>query len=213
MKMKSSLRILAIVSALSISTSQGALVLSAIYDGFNSTPKGIEIYVTSTGSYSGWTVDIEFNANTSFTTSYAFDATSYTAGDYIYLTSTAADTNLPSAGPGIVIISDGSFNMNGDDRIRITDGTNVVDQFGVSATDGTGESWEYTDSYAVRKSTTTASGSFVESDWVIQPVNTTDSGNTGLSAALGTYTPVPEPSTALLGALGLLALFRRHVRH
>ena len=188
------------------SSASGALMLTAIYDGRDSSPKGVEIYVTSTGSYDGWTVDFESNAGTSFSTGYTFDSTSYTVGDFIYVTSTASDPVITGAGG--IIIPDSSFNQNGDDRLRITDGTDVIDQFGVSGTDGTGEAWEYLDSYAVRNSGTTASGGFVLGDWSVAAVNTLDPSNDPLVAVLGTYT-VPEPSSALLGGLALLGLLRR----
>ncbi len=184
------------------------LIMTGIYDGEASTPKGIELYVETTGSYSGWAVELEFNANTSFTGAYTFDSTVYNAGDFIYLTSTASDGTLPSTG---IIISDSSFNMNGDDRVRLTDGTNVIDQFGVDATDGTGQSWEYTDSYAIRVSGTTADGGFTESHWTIAPINTLDNGNGPLASALGSYA-VPEPGTIALlpGCLGILFFRRRN---
>lgn len=211
--MKSRVPLLAAVglSALFLATpkADASLILTAIYDGSSSSPKGVEIYVTSTGSYDGWTVDLEFNANVGFNTSYTFDTTSYTAGDFIYLTSTATDAVLTGLSGPTVIISNGSFNMNGNDRVRLTDGTNVIDQYGASGTDGTGEAWEYLDSYAVRVSNTTPTGAFEIGDWTVAPINTLDPGNAPLEGALGTYTLVPEPSIALLGGLGLLGLLRR----
>jgi len=189
------------------SQAHAALLLTAIYDGSSSSPKGVEIYVTSDGSYEGWTLGGQSNAATgAFSTGYTFDATSYSTGDFIYVTSTATDPAI-TAQMGI-IIADNSFNQNGDDRIQLTDGTNVIDQFGVSGVDGTGEAWEYTDSFAVRNSGTTASGDFVLADWTVAPINTLDPGNEPLVPALSSYT-VPEPSTAFLGGLALLGLARR----
>lgn len=189
-----------------------SLVLSAIYDGSGSTPKGIEIHVTSTGSYDGWTVETEFNEGTSFTVGHTFGSAVYDRGDYIYLTSTASDPTLNSLTGPVVIISDGSFTMNGDDRIRITDGTTTIDQYGASATDGSGTAWEYTDSFAVRKSGTTATGSFAPADWNTAPVNTLDPGNAPLSSALASYSPVPESTASFLAALGTFILLRRRHR-
>jgi hypothetical protein len=205
--------IMKLVSTLALSlgalmaTSQAGLILTAIYDGSGSTPKGVELYVTSTGSYTGWTLDIESNANSGFGTGYIFDATEYTVGDFLYVTSTPADSTLVTVGG--TIITDNSFNQNGDDRIRLTDGTNVIDQIGVSGTDGTGSAWEYTDSYGVRNSGTTANGSFTIADWTFPGPDTLDNnGNSELTTVLGTYT-IPEPTAALLGSLGLLGLIRR----
>lgn len=192
------------------SSAPGALILSVIYDGSNNSPKGVEIYVTTGGSYEGWTLDFESNAISGFSVGYTFDTTSYTVGDFIYVTSTSSDPVITGAGG--IVISDASFNQNGNDRLRITNGTDVIDQYGVSGTDGSGSAWEYLDSFAIRESGTTASGGFVLGDWTVAPINTLDPSNAPLVAALGTYTPpigVPEPSSALLGSFALLGLLRR----
>lgn len=185
--------------------SQATLVLTSVFDGRSSSPKGVELYVGETGSYDGWTLDLQFNSSTgSFSNGYTFDSTVYSAGDFIYVTSTPSDSFLTDTGE--IIISDGSFNMNGDDRIRLTDGTNVIDQFGVTGVDGSGEDWEYTDSVAYRNSETEASGSFQISDWSILAPNSLDSSNAPLSGLLASYIPpsvvaIPEPTAALFGSL------------
>ena len=184
------------------SPAHSALILTGVYDGYNSTPKGVEIYVTSTGSYSGWTVDQQFNDNNDWTTHYTFGVASYTAGSFIYLTSTEADTVITSQ--TATIITDGSFTANGNDRVRIHDGTNTIDQHGVSDTNGTGTAWEFTDSYAYRNAGTSATGTYILSDWTYGGTNALDAGNNPLSLVLGTYT-VPEPSSIALIGLGFLA--------
>ena len=187
----------------------GELTLTSVYDGGSSTPKGVELYVGETGDYSGWTLDLEFNAATTFTVAHVFDSTVYNEGDFIYVTSTPSDSTITAAIG--TVISNGTFVMNGDDRVRLTDGTNVIDQYGVSGTDGTGEAWEYVDTYAYRNSGTDASGNFVIGDWDIQPINLLDNGNGPLANSLGTFSAVPEPSTlAFAGLLGIgLGLVRR----
>lgn len=196
-------------SSLFILPSQGALVLTAIYDGSGSSPKGIEIYVTASGNYDGWTVDQQFNANTNWSVGYTFDATEYAAGDFIYLTSTGGDETIVATNG--IIISDSSFNSNGDDRVRIFNGTSTIDQHGVSDVDGSNQAWEFLDSYAVRKAETSPDGNYVAGDWTYGGTNVLDPGNAPLAAVLGTYSPaaVPEPSTVLLGGLALLGLVRR----
>jgi len=181
---------------------QSSLILTGIYDGESSTPKGVEIFVTTTGSYEWWTVDQQFNAGTSWFTEYTFDSTSYHAGSFIYLTSTSTDTTIINQSG--TIIDDGSFDANGDDRVRIHDGTNTIDQHGVTNTDGTGTAWEFTDSYAYRNTGTSATGTYILSDWTYGGVNALDAGNNPLSVLLGTYT-VPEPSAIALIGLGFLA--------
>lgn len=180
-------------------SSEASLVLTSIYDGQSSEPKGVELYVVESGNFDGWTLETQANASTgSFSIGYTFDTTEYIAGDFIYVTSTSSwggFSGLPN------VIADGSFNQNGDDRIRLTDGTATIDQFGVTGVDGSGEDWEYTDSYAYRNDLTMASGGFVIADWTIAPPNTLDGGNGPLEAALGTYSAIPEPTAALFGSL------------
>lgn len=213
---------LALSLGLAISA-QAQLIITGVYDGSFSDPKGIEVYAASTGDYTGWEVEIQSNANTNWSSGYTFGG-SLTAGDFVYLTSTAS--TLTDWGWGIgganekgEIISDSSFNQNGDDTFRIIDNTStVIDMYGVDGTDGTGEDWEYTDSFVYRNNGVTASTTFDAGDWNIGDVNFLRSVDGGQEAFLtntfGTYSSVvPEPSSyaLLAGLLGLsfVALKRR----
>lgn len=70
--------------------------------------------------------------------------------------------------------------VNGDDALllylgaAIGDGLNatIVDVYGVVGVDGSGQTWEYTDSYAIRCNSTANNGTFVESNWFIPGANT-----------------------------------------
>ena len=186
--------------------SQGALLLTAIYDGYGSSPKGVEVYVMETGAYEGYTLDIQSNANTTWMTGYTFDTTIYSAGQFLYVTSTPTAVELVSMSG--VIIDDGSFTMNGDDRVRLTNGGETIDQYGVTDLDGTGEDWEYLDSYAVRSTGQAWTGNFELSEWSVAPVNSLSSSNSGLTSALGSYT-IPEPAVHVMGLVGLGICCRR----
>jgi hypothetical protein len=176
------------------------LTLTSVFDGASSTPRGVELYVGETGDYSGWTLDLEFNAATTFTVAHVFDATVFNEGDFIFVTSTPADPTVTSAVG--TVISNGTFVINGDDRVRLTDGTNVIDQYGDSGVDGTGEAWEYLDSFAYRNDGTSSSGNFEIGDWTIAPINSLDAGNGPLGGTLGTFVAaVPEPSTLAFASL------------
>ena len=186
--------------------SQGALLLTAIYDGYGSSPKGVEVYVMETGAYEGYTLDIQSNANTTWMTGYTFDDTIYSEGQFLYVTSTPTASELVSMSG--IIIDDGSFTMNGDDRVRLTNGGETIDQYGVSDLDGTGEEWEYLDSYAVRRAYESWTGNFELGEWTVAAVNSLDSGNIGLTSALGSYL-VPEPAVHVMGLMGLGICCRR----
>lgn len=211
-------KLIAIITALSAACvpAQAGLILTGIYDGDTSDPKGIELFVTSTGNYNGWSVELQTNAGTTWSSGYTFDTTSYNAGDFLYITST--DSTLTSWGWDArgAVIADGSFNQNGNDRFRIVnDSASVIDMYGVDGVDGTGQAWEYTDSYAVRTSGTGPTATFNISDWIIQAPNSLDGAGAGqqatLTAAFGVYA-VPEPSTyaMIFGVVAIgFAVYRR----
>ena len=81
---------------------------------------------------------------------------------------------------------------NGDDTFVLfmgvatgdaTDAT-VVDIFGSVGTDGTGEGWEYLDSYACRLASTTAANTvWTASEWFNAPANTLDGNDTESAAS------------------------------
>jgi len=74
--------------------------------------------------------------------------------------------------------------VNGDDCIVLFlgaatgDGSNatIVDVYGVIGVDGTGQSWEYTDSYSYRCGNSANNGVFDETDWFIAGANALEEG-------------------------------------
>jgi hypothetical protein len=199
-----------------------SIFLTGVFDGVeSSSPKGIELYVSQTGDYSGWKVDIQSNANTTWSEGYVFQG-SYNAGDFIYLTSTA--TKLTDWGWDVskgVVISDTSFNQNGNDTFRVVDaGNQVIDILGEDGIDGLGKAWEYTDSYAYRLNGTGPTTSFVVTDWTFPGPNYLEGADINqqnvLTNVFGTYTPaaVPEPATiaSIMGLLGLAFVMVRRRR-
>ncbi len=192
--------------------SYGQLIITGIYDGDGSDPKGIELYVLTTGDYTGWFIKTQTNANTSWSTGYtmgadAGDSGSYTAGDYIYISSTSS--TLSTWGWGIgggsekgLLIDDTSFNQNGDDRVGVFNTSNVlIDLYGEEDQDGTGEAWEYTDSYAYRKDNVGASSSFNVANWNVAGINALESADpdqqTVLTNVFGNFSYVASSDPAI----------------
>ena len=96
----------------------------------------------------------------------------------------------------------------------------LVDMYGVIGVDGSGEVWEYTDSYAVRNSNVTSPiATFDASEWTIPGANALETGDDIEELALilanttpGTHTVIPEPAALILLcslALGAIAMRKR----
>lgn len=210
MKIKTTL-LAASVALAGISTSNAALIITGLMDGplSGGTPKAVELYVTAdVADLSTWTVDYFFNANSSSSTTVTLSG-SATAGDFI--TITPNDTEF-TTWFGVAPTIAGGGSINGDDSVVLSNSSVVVDTFGSPGTDGTGEAWEYLDGWAYRKDNTSASSTFAVGDWTFSGINALDGETTNGAASspvpFGTFA-VPEPSTALLGAIGALMLLRR----
>ena len=71
----------------------------------------------------------------------------------------------------IIVIEAGSgISQNGDDAIELYEQNQVIETFGDINIDGTGEEWEYTDSWAYK----------VGNEWTYGGVNCTDDSETSL---------------------------------
>lgn len=219
---------------LSASASRGAVIISEIVDATlpGGLPKYVELTNTGTTAVDLSTVYIG-NFNNGSTTLGGGAATQLSGivapGDSYVI----SYENNDSSGVGLFFDTYGfdpdNFDLgaftNGDDVIALFDGAatgdgtdaNILDVFGVVGTDGTGEPWEYTDSYARRvPAVTTGSSTFDSAQWQLPGPNALETGDDATEAPLivsmttpGTHQFVPEPSTALLGSLSLLLLLRR----
>lgn len=223
MKRKSTTLAVVAFSAIAAGFSQGAVLITQYYEG-PSTNKWIEITNTGTTSVNLGTLTYKLSlfsnaAAENYKTSGAVTATLNLSGilaggasffygntanttpAYATLTETANDNNV--------------INFNGNDSIALWTGTtfataNVVDAIGFTNAGNEG-----VDKSFVRLNTNqgwnTTSGSDVldfSTVWSQVTLTTVDNATAGTEARLG-FSAVPEPSTALLGGLGLLALLRR----
>lgn len=145
-------------------------ILTIISDGDCSggNPKMVEIYADGMVDFSLYSIERQSNGG-SWGTTTNLASFGVVTDDFIYvytdsLSSEVFATEYPSATPNI---ENGVVNVNGDDGIRIVldaDGS-VVDQFGATGVDGTGEAWEYTDGFAKRVDGTGPDGGFSVGNW------------------------------------------------
>ena len=68
----------------------------------------------------------------------------------------------------IVMVANSDISQNGDDAIELYSDSLVIETFGDIDTDGTGETWEYMDSWAYK----------VDGEWIYGGVNCTDGTTT-----------------------------------
>jgi MYXO-CTERM domain-containing protein len=173
-------------------------------------PKAIEIFTdTAIADLSTLSLARYANGSTSPSTSTLSGAAG--AGEFFYLVGSSDTADFESLfGTGLNTQEIGAVTGNGDDVYELLSGGSTVDVYGVIGTDGSGESWEYTDSWAYRKNNMGPNDVFTESEWTFGGVNTLDgldAGQQGAAVPFGSYVlGVPEPSTFTLAALGLTAL-------
>ena len=172
--------------------SSSPLIITAIFDCplSGGMPKGIELYVIEDiPDLNRYGIGTANNGGGSDGMEYSFpEGSSASAGDYIYVSRDDAKfTEFFGFSPDY--IGGNSVYFNGDDAVELfIDGIEVIDVFGDIDTDGSGESWEYTDGWAYRNSGVGANnGNFILNDFTYSGINALDGESSNDAAA----TPVP----------------------
>ena len=93
----------------------------------------------------------------------------------------------------IIMIANSNISQNGDDAIELFEGEMVIETFGEPDVDGTGESWEYMDSWAYK----------VDGAWSYGGVNCSDGSQTTLSS--NCIYPVCDDGGDILGCMDEMA--------
>ena len=160
------------VAALSFPPSTGTPIITMIGDGdcTGGSPKVLEIYADGYVNFSDFSLEKQSNAGTVWgsTTSLTGLNTLTDGFAYVYYESSANTGTFASEFPSATnAILEGVVNYNGDDRVRLINSTSmaVIDQYGVSDVDGSGQTWEYTDGFAYRNTGTGPDGAFIEGNW------------------------------------------------
>mgnify|MGYP001418776348 CR=1 FL=1 len=93
----------------------------------------------------------------------------------------------------IIMVANSNISQNGDDAIELFEGEVVIETFGEPDVDGTGESWEYMDSWAYK----------VDGAWTYGGVNCSDGSQTTLSS--NCIYPVCDDGSDILGCMDEMA--------
>ena len=167
------------------------LILSGVIDADLSggLPKAVEVFVTrDIADLSVCGIGFANNGGGTDGQEYTFPADSALAGERIIV---ASETSQFGAFfDSTPDYNSGSVSINGDDSIELFCDGEVVDVFGDPDVNGDYEAWDYTDSWAYRKSNTAASTSFNVNDWILPGRSALDGESTNATAT----TPYPYKS-------------------
>lgn len=191
-----------------------SLILTGVIDGplTGGTPKAIELFATEDiADLSIFGVELVSNAGSSAGAPETLFAGSLSAGEFYYVAS-EPDNFLAVFGFEADLIT-GDVNHNGDDDFFIYENGTLIDVWGGSdGIDNTDTVADILDSFAYRNNATGPSTTFDAAEWLIAPVNSLDgltASEVAAAVPFGTFTPIPEPASLALVALGGLALIGR----
>ncbi|MCB0376202.1 MAG: T9SS type A sorting domain-containing protein [Sinomicrobium sp.] len=131
----------------------------------------IEIYVNGTIDFTGWNMVRQANGG-GFNSNIDMSGLGTVSDDFAYLTNDIPTLTNEFGITANVIQNAATITANGDDGFQIVDpvGT-VIDRFSYDGVDGTGTTWEYTDSYYIRNDGATPNGgAFDPANWTFAPV-------------------------------------------
>ena len=147
------------------------LQLKGIIDIDGGFKKGVHVQATADiADLSIYKLQVYSNANTTAGASYTLSG-SATAGDHILIANDgdALDSYMSASTIFNTVFNTGTFpSINGDDTVELLMNDNSIEVFGDIGTDGTGQVWEYTDSWAYKD----------DGEWTYGGVNCSDGTTT-----------------------------------
>jgi hypothetical protein len=179
-----------------VSVASGSdLMISGVMDAQlpGGLPKCVEFYaINNIPDLSIYGFGSANNGNGSDGVEFTFPAISLNAGDYYRVgTDSLEFNNFMGYFPNEA--DTWAPNINGDDAVELWLNNAVVDAFGDSLVDGTGQPWEYQDGWAYRNNGTTPNGgAFDPNNWTYSGINALDGETSNATAAIpfpdGTFT-------------------------
>ncbi len=157
-------------------------ILTTIIDGScNQRPRMIQLYANGTVDFTNLSLVRRTNGNNwdNNTNVVSLSSLGILTNQYIYLVRNNSNRNaiqneFSFIDTNEIFVLGNVVNGNGNDSFRIIDASdNTIDEFG-GATNGVGETWEYTGSYTQRATGTGPDATFVEFNWIFGDVDELD---------------------------------------
>lgn len=208
--------LVAIVSIGFQGQANGDLVILGVIDGdlTGGNPKAIVVQATADiADLAIYGIGSANNGGGSDGEEFTF-AGSANLGDKLIVAGNTASADFFFNNYGLTVAgTNNAANINGDDAVELFQSGLVVDTYGDINTNGDGETWDYTNGYAVR--TGGSAGAFSQANYSSQAfvLDTLDEAThaTVLNSAFG-FSAVPEPATtSMMGWIGLGLLRRRRI--
>ncbi|GGD54981.1 ExeM/NucH family extracellular endonuclease [Lacimicrobium alkaliphilum] len=163
-----------------------SLIISGVVDGPlpGGLPKAVEIYVAKDiDDISQCGLGSANNGGGTDGEEFTFPSGAVSAGQYLYVASESAGfSDFFGFSPNY---TSSAANINGDDAIELFCDGAVVDTFGETEVDGTGQAWEHLDGWAYRIADTGPDdGNFVLANWQFSGPNALDGESSNDSAVL-----------------------------
>ncbi len=185
----------------------GKVIISGVFDGplTGGKPKGIELFVREAiTDLSKYALGSANNGGGTDGAEFSGMSGSASAGTYIYITANTTEFNTFFGFDADY--TNGMANINGDDAVELfydasgsfSGSESVIDLYGDIDTDGSRQTWDYTDSWAKSKPTRTTATSFTSGNWTYGSANALD----GESTNSGATTPFPIKGAPITGNSG-----------
>lgn len=199
------------VTLLVTSSASAAILISGISDGTNTggNPKALEIFATTAiPDLSIYYIARDTNGAGPWDTFVQLPTVALAEGDFFYVAGNS-DSATTLDGFGFTVgLTNSILAVNGDDIVGLATSdtpASVFDSIGLVAQ---GDTNFYENSFAVRKNTSNAPEVSLADGSNFTITSYSDAAIQG-ATGFGSFAPVPEPSTALLGGIALLGLLRR----
>ena len=185
----------------------GKLIISGVFDGplSGGKPKFVELFVREAiTDLSKYALGSANNGGGTDGPEFSGMSGSASAGTYIYITANTSEFNTFFGFDADY--TNGMANINGDDAVELfydasgsfSGSESVIDLYGDINTNGDGETWDYTDSWAKSKPTRNSETSFTSGNWTYGSINALDDETTNSGAT----TPFPIKGAPITGNSG-----------